>query len=189
MDDRELYQLIVGMSDIRAAYETADYAATVLKGDIRTQIWFPLLEAVVISYARPFTANRPYGRLPARWATFNDPVQQTLHDELIDIRNRATAHSDAAVRQILIIPPGALLPLSSKEVARRSNFAISYDRLLPSRFVEIERHCAELVARMQKEVSAEMHKFDSRPSFAFDLLTGERVDDPEANVTDVSPGE
>ena len=58
------------------------------------------------------------------------------------------------------------------------------------RFAEIERHCVELGTRMYKQVSAEVQQFDSRPSFAFDLLTGERVDDnPNGNVTKISPGE
>jgi len=121
MNEEELYQLIVGMSDIRAAQTTAEYAVTVVN-DIKSPLWFPLLEAVVVSYARPFTANRPYGPLPKRWANFADPGQQKLHDDLVETRNKAVAHSDAAVRRVMIIPPGAqLMPLG--EVARTSNFA------------------------------------------------------------------
>jgi hypothetical protein len=184
----QLYQLIVGMSDIGAAQATADYAAKVVR-DIQSPLWFPLLEAVVVSYARPFTANRPFGRLHPRWATFDDPRQQELHDDLIEIRNRAVAHSDAAVRRVVVVPPGAQVsPLT--RVAKTSNFAITTDRLPPSRFAEIERHCVELGTRMYREVSVAMKRFDDSSPFAFDLLTAERVEgDPGGNVTDVTPGE
>jgi hypothetical protein len=58
-------------------------------------LWIPLQDAVVIAYARPFTSNKPFGALPARWSKFDDLRNQSLHDEILRMRHEVVPHSDA----------------------------------------------------------------------------------------------
>jgi hypothetical protein len=75
--------------------------------DMGDKLYQPLFHAIVVSYARPFTGNRPHGRLHAEWSTFSDPYFQEAHDKIIKARHQYIAHSDEEIRKVLIFPPGA----------------------------------------------------------------------------------
>src|SRR5207249_2371933 len=62
-------------------------------------------DAIVISYARPFTANKPLGSLPAKWGRFDNSQFQEVHDTLLRLRNKFVAHSDPYERSVFIVPP------------------------------------------------------------------------------------
>ena len=69
-------------------------------------LYSPLVEAIVISYARPFTANDSLGELKKEWQRFPQPRLQRAHEKLLKARNELIAHSDMVVRQVKIHPPG-----------------------------------------------------------------------------------
>lgn len=106
---RLLYQLVAGRSDIGARQVTT-YAREHIT-DIRDELRLPLQDALVVTYARPFTSNRPIGPLPEEWTRFVDPDHQRLHGELMSMRNKLVAHGDAERRKVVIYPPGAQPPV------------------------------------------------------------------------------
>jgi hypothetical protein len=64
----------------------------------------------VVAYSRLFTQNEPFGPLKKEWGRFADPELQYLHDALVKLKNQTVAHSDYAIRKVLIIPPGVPRP-------------------------------------------------------------------------------
>lgn len=66
--------------------------------------------AIVAAYGRPFTENKPLGRLPAapvlRTLT---PEQRELHEAILENRNAVAAHSDLRARPVYYMPKGAKL--------------------------------------------------------------------------------
>ena len=118
-DDRgTLYKLVVARSDFIEALFTARYVIANVH-DPRDELWFPLQDAIVVSYARPFTGNRPLGSPAPEWSVFGDPKLQSLHDDLIELRHKTIAHSDAAIRRVLIVPPGVKLGATPTSVSER----------------------------------------------------------------------
>jgi len=69
-------------------------------------LYNPLVEAIVISYARPFTTNNSLGELKKEWHKFSHPRIQRAHEKLLKARNELIAHSDMLVRNVKIHPPG-----------------------------------------------------------------------------------
>lgn len=173
----ELYRLIVARSDILAAHTVASYAADEVS-DIRHPLWIPLQEVSIVSYARPFTANRPYGPLPSEWGLFDNPREQTLHDDLIESRNRLVAHSDAGMRKVTVIPPGFEFT-RGRQAGALGGIGISATRYSPEHFSDIADLCLTLGRRLNtaiegiREALFQDHKL---PDYPFDLRTGERVE-------------
>jgi hypothetical protein len=55
---RRLYQLAVARSDLTEAITTVRFMIDNIRG-MNHELWIPLQDAMVVSYARPFTGNRP----------------------------------------------------------------------------------------------------------------------------------
>ncbi len=102
---RELYKLIIARSDITAALNVCDLFLKEVKG-LDHPLYYPLFCSIVICYARPFTDNRPLGRLPKKWTIFPNARAQWTHNKLISTRNELMAHSDFNIRGVQIIPAG-----------------------------------------------------------------------------------
>ena len=64
---RTLYKLAMARSSIRSARDIAAYASEKI-ADEGHALWLPLQDALVVTYARPFTANKPFGPLASRWS-------------------------------------------------------------------------------------------------------------------------
>jgi hypothetical protein len=175
---RQIFKLASAVSDIRAAHQAAQYAAEKVD-DMYHALWAPLQDAIVISYVRPFTANKPHGPLPEKWSKFESRLQERIHADLIGLRHRVVAHSDGHVRQVIVVPSGV-----SYVGGRRSEgvgFAVTSDKLFPDKFAEITDHCQELGSRLYGELRSELERaFTSpeTPRYPFDLITGEREDLP-----------
>lgn len=74
----------------------------------------PLLFGAVTSYARPFTNNKGFGALPAKWERFESEEFNNLHKEIIDYRNTVAAHSDIATNRLQILPTGVQLVVGGR---------------------------------------------------------------------------
>lgn len=103
---RNLYRLLVAINDIHAAQQAARLGHELVANSGEEMLW-PLMDAVAVAYGRPFSDNRPYGPLGRKWTRFDSAELQTLHDNLVELRNKLVAHSDGAVRPVVIFPPGA----------------------------------------------------------------------------------
>lgn len=75
-------------------------------GDNRYQ---PLLFGAVTSYARPFTKNKGFGTLPAKWERFESDEFNSAHKQVMDYRNTVAAHSDISKNRLRILPTGVQL--------------------------------------------------------------------------------
>jgi hypothetical protein len=104
---KNLYKLMVAQSDIGAAHSAYKLFESNVK-ELSDKLYQPLFTAIVVCYARPFTNNQPYGALPDKWTKFDNPRQQSLHDDLIKARHEIVAHSDMSVRRASIVPPGVV---------------------------------------------------------------------------------
>jgi hypothetical protein len=102
------------------------------KQHFRSTIYEALLISAIIYYARPFSSNEQRKNPnPLSEATidkelmgFEDPKEQKLHDEIIDLRNKAVAHAEYGqgkytINHVSVEPTGQTSILSS--VWRPSN--------------------------------------------------------------------
>ena len=154
---RELYRLIVARSDMLAAMESCDLILGPPELDLSDPKYLPLFHAATVAYARPFSANRPHGPLPARWSRFADASDQHVHDTLIDLRNQFVAHSDQDAREVLIWPPGSRQPGTG--VTLTFPWVSVRNRAYPIAFIRAVRaHCLELGRRINAEIDTLMEE-------------------------------
>jgi hypothetical protein len=173
---KELYQLAIARSDITEAMTTCELIIQHVK-DMGDRLYQPLFHAIVVSYARPFTRNRPHGRLPTEWSKFTDPNFQEAHDALIRARDKYIAHSDEEVRQVLIFSPGARIG----EIGYRAgdiSLTVQTMGFPLSWFPPIRDLCLDLGGRMDARVHsllAELYTGRELPAEAFPLTVDEGV--------------
>jgi hypothetical protein len=96
------------LSDLKSATETCDLMLSERPGYADPHYW-AYHTAIVNAYARPFTENKPLGRLPESVVRDLSPAERDLHDEIIQDRLTASAHSDLAAKPVLYMPRGARL--------------------------------------------------------------------------------
>lgn len=166
-----LYKIAIAHNDITEALLTTRLFLQTVK-DVRDPKFLPLQDAMVIAYARPFTANKPYGALDKRWRTFHDPGLERLHELLVKTRNKLIAHSDKLHRKVQIIPketshiPG--IP-PNKTIA----LTVSNKKISLAMFPRIEALCLDLGRRLDKEMFDLLDKLYGNkelPKEPFDLL-------------------
>jgi hypothetical protein len=181
---REIYKLILAQSDIGAAFRTCEHFLTVIGphaaksrgryAGMDHPLYYPLLEAIVISYARPFTPNDKLGQLKKKWGEFGDARFQEAHDKILRARNELVAHSDPFERKVQIKPPGAgkLGAIHSPELG----FSIC-GYWFTVRDVDAFYHTAgDLATRLLAEVEkllADLYAGMKLPARAFDLRLNE----------------
>jgi len=73
-----------------------------------------MLEAIIISYSRPFTINDGVGVLQKKWSQFENSQFADAHKQILQYRNELVAHTDKNVRTIQIVPPNVCVVPSSK---------------------------------------------------------------------------
>ena len=111
---KELYTLAVARTDMRAALAACEMLLLLPDEEWGADPYWALHQAVVVAYGRPFSDNKPQGKLPARYSRFDDSRGRELHKMLIEERNTAVAHSDLEHKQVLIYAPGTLHPGTGK---------------------------------------------------------------------------
>lgn len=105
---RLLYQLLLARSDISAAQSALEVFRRDV-GAIGHPLYYPLVAAITVCYARPFTKNQPLGPLPSKWGRFSHPKAQQTHNDLMRARHQLIAHSDMEAREAKIVPPGFVI--------------------------------------------------------------------------------
>ena len=108
--------LALGHADIRHAAESAGFLLELPPSET-APLYRALSTSLIVSYARPFTANRPHGALSREWGRFGDDYLQHVHDWMLETRNQSRAHSDGRARIVRIIPPG----VSARRLVPTSN--------------------------------------------------------------------
>lgn len=109
-DLKELYKIQIAIIDIQAAKTSAYKLLEKFENfnsseALNDSLFYPLLLSMVISYARPFSTNRPQGFLDRE--TYRNKLiseLKNLHDNLIRIRNMVYAHTDGTLFRVRYIP-------------------------------------------------------------------------------------
>ena len=153
---KDLYRLLLARSDIGAA-NTACQLFLRTVSDLKDELYYPLFTAIVVCYARPFTANEPFGALPRKWAKFSDARSQSLHDDLLRARHELVAHSDATVRTAKIIPPDSFVGYLGDEKrelrsGKRIGTETSYYLFQIPRIRQIPTITLDLTRRLNAEI-------------------------------------
>ena len=81
------------------AFENAGIAARFLHEEVKDHhgpLYYPLISAVCVLYAKPFTNNNIIGKLPGTFEKFPDEILKRMHRVLWDSRNIFYAHQDPA---------------------------------------------------------------------------------------------
>jgi hypothetical protein len=147
-DEQELFKLVIARSDFHAALLACDYLLAI--PDPPETLFNLHVAAIVISYARPFSQNRPLGPLAKKWGQFDDPDRRKLHNDIIDARNKLVAHSDLSQLAVWIVPAGVELPTGKKR--DNASIVIQSRRLLSDQVSPIRDLCLELRVRLDKEI-------------------------------------
>ena len=183
---RQFHKLAIAQSDILNARAACRYFVEHVS-DIAHTIYYPLFVTIVICYARPFTDNDTFGRLAKKWGTFSNQRLQRSHDLMLKTRNEVVAHSDAAIRQIRIVPAGVTYPFTftaKKPVISQSyGFMITTYVLEPRHFTDALDTICDVLDRLQPEVSRLfdlLYKYETLPPRTFPLTIDETIYPPSA---------
>jgi hypothetical protein len=152
----ELYKLVVARSDITASMDSCDLMLKHVKNffeDYKHGLYMPILHAIIICYARPFTENKPFGRLKDKWAKYSSREHKDIHKNLIDLRNKMIAHSDFMSREVIVYPKGTKMPKPLNYESADIGVAVSFKALGLSYIREIKNMCYDLGARLNNEVN------------------------------------
>ena len=84
-------RLAIAQRDIGAAQRVICQIEDLNPSD---DVYETLMIAATILYSRPFIGTRVYPGIPAKFARFDKPSFQALHDGMISSRNRFVAHCD-----------------------------------------------------------------------------------------------
>lgn len=181
---KRLHRLIVAQSDIFAAYHACAFFLQNVK-TLKDPLYEPLFLAIVVCYARPFVDSKGFGRLPRQWEHFQDGNLQAAHNDLLRIRHEIVAHSDAGVRKVQIVPPGATLePLGG--TSPKYGWIIETYRLAPSRFCEFFAVFRNIIDRLEKAILGELEGiFGKQPPILapFPLLADTDLAKSEAGLS------
>jgi hypothetical protein len=163
---KQLYKLVVARSDIAAAVNACDLFISRVK-NVGDDLYFPLLNAIVVCYSRPFSTNRPFGSLPNKWHKFANKKYQALHEKLIDLRDKIIAHSDLEIRKVYIYPKGTFIGKNGQRELKTANLGVAItNTVLPVEvFSDIRATCFDLGLRLNAEVEKQLHSLYGNTSF------------------------
>ena len=177
LQKRDLYRLLVARSDMNASLRAADFIIKNVKS-IKDDNLYPLTTSVIVCYARPFTANKPYGSLPNKWSKFDNPQYQATHDKLLQDRHELFAHSDMNVRKALIVPPYVPLRIHGGEEWKSPEIGteVSYTLFELDFFKIVRETNIDIGRRMQTEIDKliiDLYENMELPNKAFSLRVDE----------------
>jgi hypothetical protein len=170
-DKINLYKIAIAHNDVTEALFTTKLFLKTVK-DIRDSNFQPLQDAIVIAYARPFTSNKPYGSLEAKWGMFSDHGLQRLHELILNTRHTLIAHSDKLYRKVQIIPKGTS-SVPGLPTTEGIGITVSTKKISMDMFPRIEALCLDLGARLDKEMFDLLDTFyrdKELPPEPFDLV-------------------
>lgn len=172
---KELHRVVVARSDINLALQGCEVLLAHVES-FGSDFYMPLLNAVAISYARPFKRSKPVGALSLEWHKFSDSRLQNVHNMLIETRDTYVAHSDRSVRKVMIVPPGANVP--GIGIAPSLSVTVGIVIIPFKRFREVRELCMDLGRRLNTAVETllkELYGERSLPTEPFPLEFNEEL--------------
>ena len=129
---KKLYKLIVALKDIVEARQACSLFGKTITSTA-DDLYYPLLNSIVVSYSRPFVENKALRPLSSHWRRFDKPKLQQTHERLLQFRHDNIAHNDLDTAQVQIIPPGAKIP-GQQNAALGVSWAVTRHVLAPQTF-------------------------------------------------------
>jgi len=172
IERRDLYRLVVARSDFNEALQSARYGIAHIR-DERNPLWAPLQDAALVSYARPFTSNKPFGKLPSRYEQFDSLDLRQLHQQILELRHKTIAHSDLKIRSVIVVPRG--VHYGPDEIGTPGGVVVKNRKLPIGVFREIEALCLLVVRRVNEDANVLVERMltsQDIPDHAFDLISG-----------------
>ena len=151
---KRLYKLIVALKDIVDARSACSLFGQTIRSTA-DELYYPLLNSIIISYSKPFVHNKALGPLSGQWRKFQNPNLQQTHDKLLRFRHDNIAHNDLESAQVQIIPPGAKLQ-GQQTTGLGVSWAISRHILDLETFQLIWDTIEDLRVRLMKAIDEEM---------------------------------
>lgn len=155
-EKRGLYKLILARNDITSALFACRFFIENVK-DIKNELWLSLQEAIIISYARPFTENKPLGPIRKSWNKMPNPEMQKIHNMILEARDKQIAHSDLEQNKVFIIPKGVRLAPDYHVSSSTGVEVHSFKFPIPF-FKEVEKLCLFLGRKIHYEIEDGLHK-------------------------------
>ena len=183
------HKLVLAQSDMHSAYKTCElFMEKVWQLEIakpreiagfQNPLYFPLLQALVISYARPFIDNDGLGVLPKKWSKFDDLKFSEAHKLNLKYRNELVAHNDQHIRKVQIVPQNAnYVPMPKGKKMFGHGFAIRTYGIDLQQMQIIYRLSSFQAKRLLDEVIKlfdELYKGMDLPNKQFDLRIDEGI--------------
>lgn len=170
---RRVIKLGTAWSDLDKAGEIADAITRRFTSlDAKDAELYGLETACVICYVRPFTYNEGLGPLKGKLCEYDNPEHQTLHSDLVALRNKIFAHSDINYRKMSLQPNAMRKPPEAEEPEFR--FLLSFTNfLIPlQRFLAVRKMCDDrkgLIWEQLQAVLLKLYPIGAEPSAEIDL--------------------
>jgi hypothetical protein len=90
---REVKRLVLAESDMKQVATAAEYLST-YGSQMNDHLVRVLWTGIAVTYARPFSQSNKVGPVSGRIIKLDDPMQQSLHERLCELRDQLFAHTD-----------------------------------------------------------------------------------------------
>lgn len=167
---KRLYKLIVALKDIVEARSACSLFSSTIRS-MGDDLYYPLLNSIVVCYAKPFVGSKALGPLSSHWRKFSARKLQDTHDRLLQLRHDNIAHNDLSTTQVQIIPPRARLAGKETEAVGVS-WAVTRHLLDLRTFPLIWETIEDLRVRLMRAIDEEilvLYGLSDLPPEAFPL--------------------
>lgn len=162
---KEVYKIQIAIFDITAAQESVkkllERGCNSAK-KINDHYCYALLLSAVVSYARPFSGNRPQGNLDDKYLKGISEKKKKLHEKIVDCRNKVFAHTDGELFEVKYIKQPQVNGLEdSGEITVIIN--PFYEKLSNENIKSMPDLCCEIIKKLNEEKSKLMKIFETLP--------------------------
>lgn len=178
---RQVCRLILAGRDFAHA---RDAARRVIEERVRldSPARFEALQAVAISYGRPFTHNDPIGPIRKPFNRFEQREQRQLHEKLLQMRHGLYAHHDLRLRRVYVIPRGARITPDA-EPADDISFGVRLEMPKNDWFTRVAALCEMQIGRVvdqQDPLLDQVCELQGGPPEPIELQVHEETDEAES---------
>ena len=146
-----LARLILAQRDMSEAKRFAHLVVTRIQRP-NDDFFGPLNYASAVVYCRPFTRSKGYPKLPSTYSSFERPDFAALHEQVLCMRHKCVAHSDAELNKVVLLLDDGNVSLQTPRHAIRSR------HLSLSSFALFEDLCQCQLARLKKDIERQLGK-------------------------------
>jgi hypothetical protein len=145
----DLVRYAIAWRDLNFVSQVCDLLLAEQPDSTSTHYW-AYHTAAVTAYARPFTEMKPLGRLPGSELRFLSREERQLHDEVLQERKTARAHSDVAANPVLFVPGSATVG-QDDPLAGEDWFGVVSDPWEPARWEGLRALAVRLCEHFMQE--------------------------------------